>query len=36
MENDFNNPGSNKKKKKKKKKEVTNENQGVELILCLE
>jgi hypothetical protein len=36
MENDFNNPQEAIKKKKKTKKGVTNENQGVELILCLE
>jgi hypothetical protein len=35
MENDFNNPQEAIKKKKKRKKGVTNENQGVELILCL-
>jgi hypothetical protein len=36
MENDFNNPQEAIKPKKKEKKGVTNENQGVELILCLE
>jgi hypothetical protein len=36
MENDFNNPQEAIKKKRKQKKGVTNENQGVELILCLE
>jgi hypothetical protein len=35
MENDFNNPQEAIKPKKKKTKGVTNENQGVELILCL-
>jgi gamma-glutamylcysteine synthetase len=34
MENDFNNPQEAIKLKKKTKKGVTNEKQGVELILC--